>query len=372
MIHELSFNIQIKNSISPDNGSELEKEKYDIIIGNPPYGNLLSPSEKESIHQFYSLSASKEISSYFVEKSIENLKDGGNLTYIITYAITFNTELTGIRKMIANSFEKTNIVTFDRDKCNVFSAMTQSVSFLECCNKIRKNNQNRTFGSVFSSEMFRRIPDSLENIVLENVDGYLFLCKELKLGNDWSKEHRLPKLGTHKPFLDKLGNCHTILGDLLIKNGGEQIWYRNTGNYWYNAWTWKPYSSSDIRPLNIKEGFMDFVLLIINSQIFYIWNRIYGDGRHLNNDLLKGFPIPDIEKIQNNQRELSKWKEILMKELKRVYDEKRKRFMTSEIKNTLDSIDFFLAKLYEFDLNTIQYILDYESEIHGGAQIEIQ
>ncbi len=419
-ISKIKFNLYIGNTLSPDRFPPELKEDFDIIIGNPPYGNLLSAAEKNAFHQIYPFSAPNEISSYFIERSIHNLKSGGYLTYIVTYAITFHTELSNIRKMIKDSFENTKIITFDRDKCKIFSSMTQSVSVLECCvkmcnsinnnqnsinnnqnsinknqNSINKNqnsinnnqnsiNNNQNYINnqnilrnnhhvgIYSSEMFRTIPKSLDSILLENIEGYLFLTKNFKLGKDWNQEHRLPKLGTHKPILDKLSKCNNILGDLLLKNGGEQMWYRNTGNYWYNAWTWKPYSSSDIHSLHVKDGFMNFVLLIINSQIFYVWNRIYGDGRHLNNDLLKGFPIPDIDTIRNIENEICRWKDILMKELKRVYDEKRNRFLTSQIKKTLDSIDVFLASLYGFEMHEIEYILNYEREIHGGSQIELE
>ncbi|NPD88260.1 MAG: N-6 DNA methylase [Asgard group archaeon] len=77
------------------------KEKYDIIIGNPPYAHYNSlPSEVQE--KVVKIVSSKESDIYyaFILKSIDLLKDGGELIYIVPYGFFYNTFAKIVRKKI--------------------------------------------------------------------------------------------------------------------------------------------------------------------------------------------------------------------------------------------------------------------------------
>ncbi|HIP92343.1 MAG TPA: hypothetical protein EYH25_02675, partial [Thermotoga sp.] len=134
---------------------DLEKPKeergFDIIIGNPPYGDVLSKVEKNIGSILYE-SYVGEIASIFVERSIDTLKRGGYFSYIITFAITFNKNLSKTRKIIYETFDNCTIFTFDRDRCRFFEGMSQSVSIVFCN---RKGGGNCNF---YTSKFFREMP----------------------------------------------------------------------------------------------------------------------------------------------------------------------------------------------------------------------
>ncbi|MGC8728114.1 MAG: Eco57I restriction-modification methylase domain-containing protein [Elusimicrobiales bacterium] len=339
------------------------KDGFDIVIANPPYGDLLKKEDKKLMESLYKFSTFSDISSPFIERSFNLLKNNGNLVFIITYAITFSKDFSKSRYLIAKEFAENYIYTFDRDKCRIFESMSQSVSIIKCFNKGASDKKG-----IFTSRMFRETPN-IYNIEVTNCDNYL-MPKGIKCNYD--QVHRLPKIGEtiNKQILEKLLSFNENIGS-IIKESGSKIWIRTSGNYWYNAFNKKPYNSSEISELYVDNDLANFLILIVNSSLFYFWFRIYGDGRHMNDDVLKKFPLPNKERILKYRNLLENIKIRIMKKLSSVFDRERKRFLTSNIKSEIDLIDLILGiYFYNLDYNEISHILNYDSEVRGGNKLE--
>ena len=332
---------------------------FDLVIGNPPYGNLLNKSQKDLL-KYYKNSDKNEISSIFVELGTNILRENRSLHYIITYAITFSKAQSEIRNLLKNSFEEIKIATFDRDGCPIFKTMTQSTSLLECNNKGIK-------GEIYTS-IFYRDNVAFSNIKYAKVDN--FLLSKNGLINNYKIEHRLAKIGTKEniQIIKKLIENKIKLKNILGK--GKQFFYRSSGNYWYNAFLKEPYKSTEIKSIN--SNYKDFVFCLINSNIFYWWLRIYGDGRHNNGDIMQNFPIPELEKIKKYNKFLKVLAKYHYKKMLRVFDSKYNRFESSKIKANIDLLDCFLLHfLYEFEIKNIKFICDYDKNIRGELKIDI-
>ena len=337
-----------------------EKDGFDVVIANPPYGDLLDLIQKKSMKNNYSFSTFSDISSPFIEKSFNLLKNNGNLVFIITYAITFNKNFSKNRALIANGFRDSYIYTFDRDKCRIFKSMSQSVSILKCFNKRSKQKDG-----IFTSKFFRDTPN-IYNIRLHNCDNFL-----LPKNSKYSQVHRLPKIGEDlsKQILIKFLKFKNTVKTIII-NGDSKIWIRTSGNFWYNAFDRKPYESIEIKPLYVDKIFSDFLIILMNSSMFYFWFRIYGDGRHMNIDILENVPLPSREDISKYKNFLTKIKIKFIENLFSVFDKERNRFITSRVKPEIDLLDFILGKyFYNLNYQEINYILDYDAEIRGGSQL---
>lgn len=339
-----------------------EKNGFDVVIANPPYGNLLDSIQEKSMKNNYSFSTFSDISSPFIEKSFNLLKNTGNLLFIITYAITFNKNFSKNRALIANGFRDSYIYTFDRDKCRIFKSMTQSVSILKCFNKRSEQKEG-----IFTSKFFRDTPN-IYNIKLHNCDNFL-----LPKNSEYSQVHRLPKIGEDlsKQILIKFLKFKNIVKTIII-NGDNKIWIRTSGNYWYNAFDREPYKSVEIKPLFVENIFSDFLIILMNSSIFYFWFRVYGDGRHMNMDILENFPIVPLKNILKHKILLTKMRIKFMEKLFSVFQKDRDRFITSTIKSEIDLLDFILGRyFYNLNYQEINYILNYDAEIRGGNQLNI-
>jgi len=337
------------------------KDGFDIVIANPPYGNLLEKKQKEAMKSSYFHSTFSDISSTFIEESVNLLKNRGHLVFIITFAITFSKEFSKSRELIFNSFETALISSFDRDRCKIFKSMSQSVSIMRCFNK----NSNNKKG-IFSSRFFRDTPE-IDKIISSNCNNFL-LPKNTK----YNQKHRLPKLGEkiNQQIITKLLSYRENIAK-IIKNNGDKIWIRTSGNYWYNAFDRQPYKSSEIKPLFIQSEYNDFTILFINSSLFYFWFRIYGDGRHMNIDILENFPLPSKEKFQKYNILLRKVRIKFMDSLFSIFEKDRNRFITSEIKCEIDLLDLILGKyFYSLSYDEIKHILNYDSEIRRGIKLQ--
>ncbi|MHA1721013.1 MAG: Eco57I restriction-modification methylase domain-containing protein, partial [Promethearchaeota archaeon] len=373
---------------------------FDIILGNPPYGNLISTTEKKVIKPFYSFL--NEISAVFIERAMNLNKIGGMITFLTSYAICFSKDFSNIRKKIAKTYKINKFATFDRDKCRFFTNMTQSVSIIQCINKFSKPLAKNQFSDILTTNMYRKMPD-LRDLKYFPVKKFL-LGKQI--GVTFDQKHRLPKIG-YKWLVELLTFISTlyhlnpnkkmlILGDILnsfliIRNSdayrkkliqfekeGKRkknlLSIRISGNYWYNAWNEPPYFGSQIALIEITKpynGLKDFLLILINSSFYYVWFRIYSDGRHMNSDIMKALPLPkDLQKKLRKFCEILKvFSSFLMKKLNYFYDKEYRRFSTSKMKHIIDICDLFLGEMYDIPDEMVEHIQNFEPSIRGGKKI---
>lgn len=354
---------------------------FDLIIANPPYGNILTKQQKDALgnHNGYIYSTKNDIASPFIERGIDLLKEGGILIYIITNAVTYSKDFSKNRKQMHDQFENVYIYSFDRDRCTIFSNMSQSVSIVKCVNKQKVNNNDRVTSNngasvIQTSKMYRTMPN-LNHVTCSPAENFL-----LPFGITFNQEHRLPKIGSKTSYelLDKLfkiyNNNLPKLGSFLNPLSGEvnEAYIRTSGNYWYNAWDWKPYNSSKIKQIKVRKDIYNFFILLVNSSLFYFWLRVYGDGRDLNFDILKEFPVPQIGEIKKHEELLEKARQRLMSVLKVNYTESRERFETSRAKGEIDLVDLLLAKyIYNLEPKYLAHLIEYDREVRGGFKLKV-
>ena len=402
-LHPRSLRLNIFTGNSLIGFSNWVENGFDIILGNPPYGNLLSNSEKKEIAPFHSFL--NEISAVFIERAIDLNRNGGIITFLTSYSICFSKDLSNTRKKIANSYKISKIATFDRDKCRLFTNMTQSVSIIQCINKNSKKLKKNQFSDILTTNMFRKMPD-LRNLNYKCANRFL-LGK--KIGVSYDEKHRLPKIGEKRlvDFLEffltqyhmnsnknLLILCDVLNSFLIIRNSDE---YRNkliqfekngkkkenlisiriSGNYWYNAWEEPPYFGTQIALIEISKnikGLKYFLLILINSSLYYTWFRIYSDGRHMNSDIMKALPLPqDLHnKLEKFLEILKDFSSLLMKSLFYYFDKEHRRFKTSKMKHIIDICDIILGKIYDLPDDMVNYIQNFEPTVRGGKKISIE
>jgi adenine-specific DNA-methyltransferase len=90
------------------------KEKFDLIIGNPPYAHFNSLPEpiKKEVKKIIGTSEG-DIYYAFIIKSIKLLKDGGELIYIVPYHFFYNTYAKIVRERILKHGKLEIIIDLD-------------------------------------------------------------------------------------------------------------------------------------------------------------------------------------------------------------------------------------------------------------------
>lgn len=203
---KLENNIQVGNSLISGNEKELKKyfgkdwkdkkpfdwkEKYDVVIGNPPYVDVRKIQKEDKKYLFDKFSCTENRTntfSIFIEASLLVLNDGGYLGFIIPNTILTHSSYRKVREKILNECIISKI--YDLGK-NVFQEATVETVVIILkkeknqaeCNKnliqicrINDNGQTDCFNikqSIFKS-------DSLNRFILSSDKKVNDLIKKLR------------------------------------------------------------------------------------------------------------------------------------------------------------------------------------------------
>lgn len=139
----------------------LKKEfdkKYDLIIGNPPYGEIKKGDYDHGNCAEISYGR-MNIYSLFIYKSIKLLKDNGQLCFILPHTFLSGKYFEKVRKYVVSHCEILDIIKFNKN--NMFDKALQSVIIL----KLRKTS----------------VGEERTNNFLKYINGNLFFVKDVEL-----------------------------------------------------------------------------------------------------------------------------------------------------------------------------------------------
>ncbi|MHA1778935.1 MAG: Eco57I restriction-modification methylase domain-containing protein [Candidatus Heimdallarchaeaceae archaeon] len=140
-------------------------ERYDVVIGNPPYSHYNS-LPKEIQKKVFHITKTKETDIYyaFIIKSIDILKEGGELIYIVPYGFFYATHAKIVREHIINNGYLECVIDLDEVKLFV-GENPETVIF-----KFKKNKK----GSIQKTQIIRlktrkATPEELKEKALEAI-----------------------------------------------------------------------------------------------------------------------------------------------------------------------------------------------------------
>lgn len=82
-----------------------EKDGFDVVIGNPPYGAKLDKQQKISINKTYQIKSS-ETAILFIEKAFFILNQKGSHSYIIPKPFTYSSNYSKVRVFVKKSLQE--------------------------------------------------------------------------------------------------------------------------------------------------------------------------------------------------------------------------------------------------------------------------
>jgi len=349
------------------NGNGEKNEKgFDVVIGNPPYGNILKDIEKKAIFNFKTKNAN-EIAANFIERTLEIVKTNGLIGLIVANSIAINKSTSSARDLIRKHMSKSKMALFGTRPAKIFAdAEIRVLIFLG-----EKDEPKRT-GIIYTTDAIKFTNEQkktlLNNLSFESTEG-LTLGKE-KIGDE-IEDVSLPKVGYSiiRNILLKLKEKSEIVIKYRINRKGfkEKMEFRKTGGYWLNALEKMPYKSTKIEELRFEhsvEG--DFCILIINSSLFYLYWSTYGNLRDFPLSLLEKFPFPRLDILNKNKRKIETLKERISKCLLNSFIPSIGRvgeFRTAKCKNIIDDIDDFLGEMYGLNKKEIEFVKQYDNHI---------
>ena len=167
-----------------------DQQEYDLIIGNPPYFETKLTAEQKGEYKDI-LCGRTNVYSLFIYRSIQMLKQGGELRFIIPRTILSGKYFSKLRRYIHDHCDIVDIVKFS--KTNMFSKALQSVIIL----KLRKRKSND-------------IPTG--NCILELISDVYFV----------KNKHLLTTHNNHTTTIQSLG-CRVKTGGIVWNQHKEEL-----------------------------------------------------------------------------------------------------------------------------------------------------
>ncbi len=410
---ELHKNIQNGNSLIDNpkvagdkafNWDEKFPFKFDVVVGNPPYGASFSKNEKEHLRKKY-LYSDIEVESYilFIEKAIHLLSKHGFFGFIIPNNILTNVRYNKIRELI---LEETNIKNIIDLGSNVFgeASVDSSILIFGKDKKINPKIKTMTYRMspknisgidyIFSNqELFKKNPSKIFNIYLNEDSNFVLskiekdtkrlgefveISRRIEFGYNSKQVIDTRKNEKYKPLLAgrclgrynlKFNNKYVLFEDdkKIYKDKkiyeNEKILMRRIGHEIIGVYDNKNYYNvCDVYNILNKNNYdLKLILGIINSKLinFYLKSKFKSAKK-----LFPKIPIKNLLnlpiKIPTPQQEkhiVDLVNQMLLLQ-KQFHDEKtlRKDKLKEEIEKIDEQIDEEVYKLYDLTSEEIKIV----------------
>jgi hypothetical protein len=179
-LSDLSNNIKCGNSLIDDPAvagdkafcwekefpEVFEKGGFDVVIGNPPYGETIKEGKDYFVKNFKSSEGKHEIYKYFIEKTISIIKADGYISFIVPDTWLTLGYFNNLRKIILNNFE---IIELTETLYNVFEDAIVDTSIFTFKNRKSENKCiNVKSSNLYSSYQIPLNKDSIFYLKVEN------------------------------------------------------------------------------------------------------------------------------------------------------------------------------------------------------------
>lgn len=169
--------------------SEVWREKggFDVVIGNPPYVNIVNINElfRNQLKAIYSITKNKvDLYAYFIQKGSNLLKANASLIYIVPHTWKATDSFFMLREYIINNFKIEQIVNLDM---GVFAAVVTPM-IVHISNK--KSNsykitvKDKDFDFYSTIDIQNVLVDELKAIDTESPQAFLNIYKKIETDNE--------------------------------------------------------------------------------------------------------------------------------------------------------------------------------------------
>ena len=345
-----------------------EDPGFQILIGNPPFGNILGSQAKEKLAE-QSRMHLNEVSVAFMEQEINILASGGCLGNILPGSVIVNTNLNSSRELLQEKFPRVELSYYGTRPTRLFPEAEIRIAILHGYGaKLNKYPGElwTSLGLKFSSKNRKQVFDLIS----------------FSRADDLCIDSRLPKVGNEfvRKILKKLLDFERKIwnAEVLGSKTGYKVIFRTTGGYWINALLEFPYKgSSKLVPLFFTTPWeRDFAHIVLNSSLFYLFWASYGNLRDVTRSIVRLFPFPQENQLIDIAPQLEKlrkdvesciWNSFIPSQHEPGKGGRRGELHMSECRHILDQCDRMVGPLYNLSNSEIEYVLSFDKEIRPPA-----
>jgi type I restriction-modification system DNA methylase subunit len=340
-------------------------KKFDIVIGNPPYGAKVSDDHKKKFKRFYK-SASTEsgtgrgsLNTYtvFIELALNLLSTKGNLNYIVPISVCSSESSMPLHGLLEKQCETIKISSFAVRPQPVFLNAMVNTSILHAIKTGKPCN------SVSMTKMYRkRVGTSMSEILAS--------IKFIK-PNGYYIKGRYPKISDQieLDILKKLNDLPCSLSDYLV-NEGSPVYYRAAGGRYFKIITPFSTASAAEKSLTVADSNQMAIGAILSSNLYFWFYQVYSDNLNLKKTELESFPMPSQNQLSTISPELSSAYAEFLEDIKKNVKTRKsenyahvksfQEYKLGKSKKFIDRLDETLANVFGLTQEELNFIVNYE------------
>lgn len=363
-----NLNIMVMNTLKKVNWNDIISNKFDIIIGNPPY------IEKKNID--YTVDVAKTINtgntySFMIEKSLDLLNEKGVLGVIVPISIVSTMRMASLRQLLMLKSQKIFFANFSDRPMSLFKGVHQKLSIVIADLGKKKCNiyTTRYYHWNSSEEVLKKISYVKVNDKLIE-DDYI-----PKLGNK-CEENIYRKIVNNRNSLLSLIQEKPKKNEISLFDEELSINYTSSRlTFWIKSFNKKMESNEYKKYYFQNKVIRDLFYLILNSDIFYFMWECISDGWHLTNKELSKVRF-NLDAISDEDKCLIHYyTNKLQNDIERnkvIVDSKQTKYeiKTKKSKKIIDEIDYYLSKFFLLTKKEIEYLINYNIRYRMNDEYE--
>jgi hypothetical protein len=340
---------------------------FDVIVGNPPY---VVYSEASSAYRLLlselRTAPTKNLYAFVFERSIGLTRPGSPIGLIVQLTAVSSERLSALQDVLGKRGQLV-VLPFPRRPESIFEGVEMPVVILL--------SMAGTPAEYLSARISRFY--TLERATAMN-------SIRLTPHNTRLHGHRIAKFGNPLDIrvFSRLAKAKGIVDSLTSKAGDGVLYYQEACRYWLKAINGLPFFSRNGKRMEPPHGRVihfrtknaaAFVACLLNSSLFYWYYSAFSDCEHVNDILLRSFPVPEnivdddwrklAARLSKRLEQTASRKTIKTKQGHTIqYDEMK----AAGAKDIIDEIDRAICNWYGFDADEIDSIINYDIKYRLG------
>ncbi|MGX2984285.1 type IIG restriction enzyme/methyltransferase [Helicobacter sp. 23-1048] len=328
---------------------------FDLIVGNPPYGDLLNKAQKDFCQNKklpkeqwkYQYADTGDTYKLFIEKGFNLIKQHGNLAYIVPLSITSSKSNIDLHKMLLENCEFIRVSSYGDRPAKVFPSAEQKVSVISIIKTLSPTKE------LFTTQVNKRYSSQTLKELIE--------AQQFINSIEFVREGAFCKISLpiEKVIMKKLYAQKQTLKSFM--KGKERIYYRTSGNRYYNLFT--NYSTKSTKENSFEVKNSNAIVALMTSNLFYWFRSAYSNHRDSYMHEFERFPIPKLNKqILANLAKLGKKLQADIEKKSNFTSTGTKEYRLRKSKHIIDEIDRLICPLYDLTQEEMDFIINYEIE----------